>query len=474
MSDRRCEWGQANSGWVFHRAVTALMVKWVAKTLHDDWLPTIECTTTRQWMTDRLRMGLDGTKHVPAFVHAFLDDTWVYLAGTTADIERARKLIMAAFECSGFILSASKLLTEGIPDTEAVILGHHLDMMTGTIGVTEYKRVRIKDQVDEMRKTPNWNRRQLESLLGLIQSTRGDVRRRWRLDQLCALLRRKGMHNCAGLVLKPTARAMKALERVVSTLHERRLLTATPTRWVMPIAPTSIGIVNTDASSLEGWGGALLFLEEAQYFSGKWSDVIRAGRMEDGERKPIIDIAVLEALTVIVAAATWGNLWSGKKIVMRSDSSPACYCFNKQSSKDPAMARVVDLWENIQHYFGFEGLMIHCKGEWNEIADRASRWDEDVVQAGVEEAVREEELGVQVCTRIDPKWAFGGDTVDIIDDLIALTAAAVAARIDATITNPASPNILAHPPPQIVQLRKTPDHGKDTALRDKSTRYLYR
>ena len=52
--------------------------------------------------------------------------------------------------------------------------------------------------------------------------------------------------------------------------------------------------------------------------------------------------------------------------------------------------------------------------------------------------------------------------MDIIDDLIALTAAAVAARKDATITNPASPNILAHPPPQMVQLRKTPDHGKDT------------
>jgi hypothetical protein len=240
----------------------------------------------------------------------------------------------------------------------------------------------------------------------------------------------------------------------MSTLHERRNFTATSTRWIIPAAPTSIGIVNTDASSLEGWGGALIFHEEAQYFSGKWPSKIRAGRVENGERLPVVDIAVLEALTVIVAAATWGHLWSGKKIIMRSDSSPTCYCFNKQSSKDPAMARVVDLWEDIQHFFGFEALMIHCKGEWNEIADRASRWDDSVVQGGVEEAVREERLGEIPCTRITPKWSFGDETVDILDELISLTAAAVAARKETTLTTPASHHPPAYHHPQMLTLKR--------------------
>jgi hypothetical protein len=70
--------------------------------------------------------------------------------------------------------------------------------------------------------------------------------------------------------------------------------------------------------------------------------------MEDNEREPIIDMAVLEALTVIVAAATWGAKWSGRKVVLRSDSSPACFCFNELASKDPAMARVADLSKHLQ------------------------------------------------------------------------------------------------------------------------------
>ena len=82
----------------------------------------------------------------------------------------------------------------------------------------------------------------------------------------------------------------------------------------------------------------------------------------------IVDIAALEAITVIVAAATWGSRWSGKKVVLRSDSSPTCFCFNKLASKDPAMARVADLWEAAQHFFCFEGLALHCSGVSNELA----------------------------------------------------------------------------------------------------------
>jgi hypothetical protein len=149
---------------------------------------------------------------------------------------------------------------------------------------------------------------------------------------------------------------------------------------------------------------------------------------------------------------------------MRSDSSPTCYCFNKQSSKDPAMARVVDLWEDIQHFFGFEALMIHCKGEWNEIADRASRWDDSVVQGGVEEAVREERLGEMTCTRITPKWSFGDETVDILDELTSLTAAAVAARKETTLTTPAShhPTPHRHPPIRTQKRRHKPADPSET------------
>jgi hypothetical protein len=50
MVDKRMEWGMANSGNVFHRAVTCMMVRWVEKVLLEEWVPTTRCETTKQWM----------------------------------------------------------------------------------------------------------------------------------------------------------------------------------------------------------------------------------------------------------------------------------------------------------------------------------------------------------------------------------------------------------------------------------------
>jgi hypothetical protein len=180
-------------------------------------------------------------------------------------------------------------------------------------------------------------------------------------------------------------------------------------------------------------------LEEiVHFFSGKWREDVREGEMEGGKRRPIIDIAVLEALTVVVAAATWGAAWSGRKVVIRSDSSPTCFCFNKLASKDPAMARVADLWEDAQHHFGFEGLVLHCKGATNELAGRASRKDDSDVQLSMEEAAAAEAVGKQGYRRVPAVWSFGTESVDILDELISLTLTAYTLRQHHKLTTSAS------------------------------------
>ena len=68
MVDKRMEWGMANSGNVFHRAVTCIMVRWVEKVLLEEWVPTIRCEITKQWMKERIEKGLDGKQGVPGFV----------------------------------------------------------------------------------------------------------------------------------------------------------------------------------------------------------------------------------------------------------------------------------------------------------------------------------------------------------------------------------------------------------------------
>ena len=457
MTHVRCEWGQAMSGTWFHRAVTSLMVRWIEKALREQWVPTIQCETTRRWIQDRLAMFPDvwaksqeetqaekdapqatprqpknrnSTQAVPGTCQGFLDDFWILVAGTKADVASARTIVMAAFNDLGFIVSQSKLETEGTPDPEIVILGHdvNLHLRDGTRGITEYKQVRIRDQIRELGNSKRWSRKLLERLIGLLQSVREDVERRWNLTPLYQIMRRRKSSSEEWVF--PTRRATEALNKVLDTLEERRSLSRRRTHWVIPTAPTLLSIVNTDASSLQGFGGAVLLDGVLEYFGGKWREDIRAGKMVDDERKPIIDIAVLEALTVVVAAATWGSQWTGRKIVMRSDSSPTCFSFNKLASRDPTMVRITELWEDIQHHFHFEGLLVHCQGISNELADRASRLDDDVLQPGMEEAARLEDLPITTCRRIPAVWSFGTHNIDIIDELITLTAQANQDRAD--------------------------------------------
>jgi hypothetical protein len=102
------------------------------------------------------------------------------------------------------------------------------------------------------------------------------------------------------------------------------------------------------------------------------------------------------------------------------------------------MARVADLWEAAQHFFGFEGLVLHCSGVTNELADRASRKNEDEVQRSMEEAAKAENVGERGCKRVPAVWKFGSETVDILDELIALTGESVKKRKMLELTKTAS------------------------------------
>jgi len=186
--------------------------------------------------------------------------------------------------------------------------------------------------------------------------------------------------------------------------------------------------------------------EEVVFFSGKWRDDIREGLVTDGVRAPIVSIACLEALTVVMAAATWGHLWSGRKVVLRSDSSPTVYCFNKLASRDPTMSRIADLWEDVQFHFGFEGLLVHCKGSTNELADRASRLPEQELQAGMMEAAAAEGVGAHGCRRVETQWSFGNENIDVLDELIRLTETAGRKRKLKLRTNGTSSHFLPPTP----------------------------
>jgi hypothetical protein len=107
---------------------------------------------------------------------------------------------------------------------------------------------------------------------------------------------------------------------------------------------------------------------ELLYFARNWSDPLKHSR---------IGIGPLEALAAVVAAAIWGHNWSGRNVVLRSDSTDACFALNTLKTQNPIMEFIVDLWEDIQFRYGFNGVVTHCPQGHNRIADIASRRADD-------------------------------------------------------------------------------------------------
>ena len=85
-----------------------------------------------------------------------------------------------------------------------------------------------------------------------------------------------------------------------------------------------------------------------------------------------VNIAVLEAWVMVMIASTWGHLFNCRKMVFRTDSEASCACLNKLWSGSAEMQMVCDMWEDLQHTFCFEGLVLHVAGTENRLSDKAS------------------------------------------------------------------------------------------------------
>ena len=107
------------------------------------------------------------------------------------------------------------------------------------------------------------------------------------------------------------------------------------------------------------------------WVAGEWSpEQVHAAR-----RKSRISMPWLETLAIIIAAATWGHMWRGKKITFRSDCQSAVDALNGQRPKAPGLAHLVRELAHLaaRHQFTFRAQ--HISGVANTVADALSRSD---------------------------------------------------------------------------------------------------
>jgi hypothetical protein len=364
FEDTRMMWGGKRAGIIFHRAVTSLVVLFIHKKLQTHWLPTITDPTTLEWISARRAAGFTPQQQLPAIVKGFLDDFFFIIAGSPADQERARSLIFDALHFLRFALSEAKLVSDGKLTTRIDILGHCFDLAAMTRGVAQYKQIRAKDTIADLLKRKTWKLESLQSLLGLLQSVRRGVPRRWPLAPAYAVLHSQGPNAPRTTPLRPSEDAIRILRRVDATIHLQKNLMAIPVPWPTPINSFEELQPESDASKHYGFAAVLRHTEPIAYFTrGKWPTC----------PGPDTNIDLLEAIAILIAGATFGPHFTGRRIAFRSDSSPATFALNTMKSGRQTMRSIALAWESIQDHYGFEAMIFHIPGERNVFSDACSR-----------------------------------------------------------------------------------------------------
>ena len=97
-------------------------------------------------------------------------------------------------------------------------------------------------------------------------------------------------------------------------------------------------------------------------------------------------------INIIVAHKTWGHLWQGKKVLLKTDNMAVVHICNKGYTRDIHLAAYVrNIWLWTSKY-DIEMTVSHIQGCKNNVADLLSRWQDtretcEILQRQIKEPV---------------------------------------------------------------------------------------
>ena len=112
--------------------------------------------------------------------------------------------------------------------------------------------------------------------------------------------------------------------------------------------------VVSDASGTWGCGAYW----DGKWFHFQWPSILQS-----------LNIAIKELITVVVAAASFGNQWQGKLIQFAVDNMPVVHVLNSIYSKDPHLMHLIRILVFIAACCDFWLIAKHIEGQANTIAD---------------------------------------------------------------------------------------------------------
>ena len=328
-----------------------LAINWKGTTYIDHALPFGLRSAPKIFtaVADGYAWGLS-SQGVTDFVH-YLDDFLFWSPpGSPACASALQTALRLGAELG---LPAAPGKVEG-PSTSLTFLGIEIDTLNQVLRLPVAKLTRLKQTLRRWQSTTNPTKRELQSLIGLLNHAAAVVRPgRSFIRNLIENMK------SPRLLDQPTRLTAKAKADIAWW----RFLVA---EWngvgFFPLSEKSASLqVFSDASG--SWGcGAFTETTPTLYFQFHWSSSWASAH-----------IAAKELLPVVAGAALWGKQWENKLIVFRSDNSAAVEVLNNRSAADPTLTYLLQCLFFFEAYFQFDHVARHVSGRDNVAADALSR-----------------------------------------------------------------------------------------------------
>ena len=251
-------------------------------------------------------------------------------------------------ECRALGVTLAPEKKEG-PTTCLVFLGIVIDTVAGCLSLPADKLTRLRQEVDSWLVRKACQKRELESLVGVLQHAAKVIRPgRTFVRRMIELL--KGPRRPHHFI--------RLNQQFRADLHWWKTFAET---WngVGLFPPTPAPAIEFASDASGSWGCGAWCID--QWWQYQWPEGCDKG------------IAFKELFAVILSAAAWGKQWSGQQVRAHCDNEAVVHVMASRSSKNPELMHLLRCLFFIEADNGFSLSVVHIAGVANELADDLSR-----------------------------------------------------------------------------------------------------
>ena len=289
---------------------------------------------------------------IPLIRH-YLDDFIIIGSPQSPQCQSSLDIFLQVCKELGVPIADEK--TEG-PTTSLVFLGIRIDTATGQLSLPEDKLLRLQLCLQQWGDRKVCTRRELESLVGLLNHACKVVRAgRSFLRRMIDLIPSGQDRRRAQALIRLNVGFRSDLAWWQAFCRSWNGISFLPTSSLLPVQEMA-----SDASGSWGCGA----WHQDRWFQIQWDN----GTLG-------LSIAVKELIPIIVAGVVWGRLWTGHRIICHCDNQAVIACIRSRTSRHSGIMHLLRSLVFVEAYFQFHFHPQYINTHANELADDLSRND---------------------------------------------------------------------------------------------------